>query len=149
MRPPLLIVTARAIAALLASTSLTVPATVAAKDRDKCTLNVAAAESPAEPEPAQATASANPLSAKAEAIEQGKQLFLTWCAQCHGTSATGGKYGADLTIFALGFKEFLVTVKNGRVEKQMPPWKDVLDENSVTQIAAYLESVAQPGANWK
>jgi len=31
----------------------------------------------------------------------------------------------------------------------MPPWKDVLDEEAINKIGAYLESLAQPGAYWK
>jgi mono/diheme cytochrome c family protein len=96
-----------------------------------------------------AVPSSNPLSGDAQAIDQGSHLFLKWCAQCHGTNATGGKYGANLTIFSKGYKEFLATVKNGRVQKQMPPWKDVLDEESIKKIGAYLETLAQPDAYWK
>jgi cytochrome c oxidase cbb3-type subunit 3 len=130
---------------LFASTCLVVAGAVAAMEARK----IAAVDSPAGPRPGQTVASINPLSANPEAIDQGKHLFFTWCTQCHGTNATGGKYGANLTIFSLGFKEFVATVKNGRVQKQMPPWKDVLDENAVKSIGAYLETLAQPGANWQ
>ena len=97
---------------------------------------------------AQAAASSNPFSGNPEAIEAGGKLFHAWCAQCHGSTAGGSKYGANLTIFSLGYKEFLATVKNGRVQKMMPPWKDVLDEEAINKIGAYLESLAQPGAYW-
>ena len=112
-------------------------------------FKVTAAHASDEPKAAQTLPSSNPLSGNPESIELGKQLFVTWCAQCHGTEATGGKYGANLTIFFRGYKEFLVTVKNGRAGKQMPPWKDVLDEEALNKIGAYLETLAQPGANWK
>ena len=113
------------------------------------TFKVTAADPSDEPKAAQISPSLNPLSGKPESIELGKKLFGTWCAQCHGTDAAGGKYGANLTIFFRGYKEFLVTVKNGRAQKQMPPWKDVLDDEAVNRIGAYLETLAQPGANWK
>jgi mono/diheme cytochrome c family protein len=109
----------------------------------------AAADSTGELKRTAAVPSSNPLSGDAQAIDQGNHLFLKWCAQCHGTNATGGKYGANLTIFSKGYKEFLATVKNGRVQKQMPPWKDVLDEESIKKIGAYLETLAQPDAYWK
>ena len=112
-------------------------------------FKVTAADASGERKAEQTPPSSNPLSGKPESIELGKQLFGTWCAQCHATDATGGKYGANLTIFFRGYKEFLVTVKNGRVQKQMPPWKDVLDDDAVNKIGAYLETLAQPGANWK
>jgi mono/diheme cytochrome c family protein len=110
---------------------------------------VAANEASGEPKVGHLASSSNPLSGNPESVDLGKDLFLTWCAQCHGTNATGGKYGANLTIFALGYKEFLVTAKNGRAQKQMPPWKDVLDDEALNKIGAYLETLAQPGANWK
>jgi mono/diheme cytochrome c family protein len=108
-----------------------------------------AADSTAEPKPAQAVTSSNPLSGNPEAVEAGGKLFHTWCAQCHGSTAGGSKYGANLTIFSKGYKEFLATVTNGRVQKMMPPWKDVLDQDSINRIGAYLETLAQPGAYWK
>ena len=44
---------------------------------------------------------------------------------------------------------FVVIVKNGRPGKQMPPWKNVLDEDNISKIGAYLETLALEGANWK
>src|SRR5262245_49571992 len=120
-----------------------------AVEPDNLVFKVAAADATGELKPGQTVPSSNPLSGNSEAIDQGKHLFLTWCAQCHGANATGGKYGANLTIFPRGYKEFLVTVKNGRVQKQMPPWKDLLDEDSIKKVGAYLEALAQPGANWQ
>ena len=42
----------------------------------------------------------------------------------------------------------MATEKNGRVQKSMPPWKNVLDEEAINKIGAYLETLAQPGAYW-
>ncbi len=106
----------------------------------------AAADATGELKLAQAAPSANPFSGNPEAIEAGGKLFHSWCAQCHGSNAVGSKYGANLTTFSLGYKEFLAIVKNGRVQKMMPPWKDVLDEEAINKIGAYLETQAQPGA---
>ena len=55
----------------------------------------------------------------------------------------------DLTEFWRGYKEFVVIVKNGRAQKQMPPWKDVLDDDNIAKIGAYLETLAVEGANWQ
>ncbi|HWQ38212.1 MAG TPA: c-type cytochrome [Burkholderiales bacterium] len=96
-----------------------------------------------------ATQQGNPMSGNPEAIAGGKKLFNTWCAQCHGSKAEGGKYGANLKVFSKGYKEFLATVRDGRVQKMMPPWKDVLGDGSINEIGAYLETLAEPGANWK
>jgi mono/diheme cytochrome c family protein len=59
------------------------------------------------------------------------------------------QHAGDLTHYWRGYKEFLVIVKNGRVDKMMPPWKDVLDEDNINKLGAYLETLAEEGANWK
>ena len=97
--------------------------------------------------------SSNPLSGDAEAIDIGKRLYFTWCVQCHGPKANGesrfGKYAGDLTKFWRGYREFVVIVKEGRVKKQMPPWKEVLDDENIAKVGAYLETLAVEGANWQ
>jgi mono/diheme cytochrome c family protein len=97
--------------------------------------------------------SSNPLSGKPEAIEAGRKLYFTWCTQCHGPKANGesrfGSYAADLRKFWRGYNEFVTIVKNGRPQRQMPPWKEVLNDQQISQIGAYLETLAIEGANWK
>jgi mono/diheme cytochrome c family protein len=98
-------------------------------------------------------ASSNPVSGKPEAIDAGRKLYGMWCMQCHGPAADGesrfGKYAGDLRVFWRGYREFVVIVKEGRTQKQMPPWKEVLDDAKIAQIGAYLETLALDGANWK
>lgn len=117
------------------------------------TAPVAAGDTATEQKVAVKVPSSNPLSGDAEAIELGTKLYFTWCVQCHGHKADGesrfGKYAGDLTKFWRGYKEFVVIVKNGRPDKMMPPWKDVLDEDNIAKIGAFLETRAQEGANWK
>jgi mono/diheme cytochrome c family protein len=60
-----------------------------------------------------------------------------------------GQYAADLRVFWRGYREFVTIVKDGRPQKQMPPWKEVLDDAKISQIGAYLETLALDGANWK
>jgi mono/diheme cytochrome c family protein len=102
---------------------------------------------------AAAIVSSNPDSGKPEAIDAGRALYGTWCVQCHGPKADGvsrfGKYAGDLRVFWRGYSEFVTIVKNGRTQKQMPPWKEVLDDAKIAQIGAYLETLALEGANWK
>jgi mono/diheme cytochrome c family protein len=106
-----------------------------------------------EQKPVKKVESSNPLSGDPEAIELGTKLYFTWCIQCHGQKANGesrfGKYAGDLTKFWRGYKEFVLTVKNGRPGKQMPPWKDVLDDDNIAKLGAFLETLAVEGANWK
>jgi cytochrome c oxidase cbb3-type subunit 3 len=103
--------------------------------------------------PGQKVPSSNPRSGDPDAIETGKQLYFTWCVQCHGHKANGesrfGKYAGNLTVFWRGYKEFVVIVTNGRVQNMMPPWKEVLDEENISKIGAYLETLAVEGANWQ
>jgi quinohemoprotein ethanol dehydrogenase len=100
-----------------------------------------------------AVPSDNPLSGDAEAIEAGRRLYNTWCSQCHGGKADGvsrfGKYAADLTRFSKGYTEFATIVVAGVPDKQMPPWDGVLDGEQISQIGAYLETLAVEGANWE
>ena len=95
----------------------------------------------------------NPVSGNPEAIDAGRKLYVTWCIQCHGPKADGvsrfGKYAADLREFWRGYREFVTIVKNGRTDRQMPPWKEVLDDAKIAQLAAFLETLAVEGANWK
>ena len=104
-------------------------------------------------QPAAKIASSNPLSGNPEAIDLGKRLYFTWCVQCHGPKANGesrfGKYAGDLTKFWRGYPEFVIIVKNGRPGKQMPPWKEVLDDDNISKVGAYLETLAVEGANWQ
>jgi mono/diheme cytochrome c family protein len=97
--------------------------------------------------------STNPSSGKLEAIDEGRKLYGMWCSQCHGPKADGvsrfGKYAGDLRVFWRGYREFVTIVKDGRTGKQMPPWKEVLDDTKIAHIGAYLETLAQDGANWK
>ena len=31
----------------------------------------------------------------------------------------------------------------------MPPWKDLMDDDKIAKLGAYLETLAVEGANWK
>src|SRR5215475_3931847 len=115
-------------------------------------VSVKATMGPQTSEPKQVVSS-NPASGKQEAIDAGRKLYGMWCVQCHGPKADGvsrfGKYAGDLRVFWRGYREFVTIVKDGRTGRQMPPWKEVLDDSKIAQIGAYLETLAQDGANWK
>lgn len=104
-------------------------------------------------QPTGSVASSNPVSGKPEAIAAGRKLYSMWCTQCHGPHADGvsrfGKYAADLRQFWRGYREFVTIVKNGRTDRQMPPWKEVLDDKQISQVGSFLETLAMDGANWK
>jgi len=97
----------------------------------------------------------NPFSGDAKAIRSGKSWFRNTCTPCHGGRADGmGDMGtgADLRKLKIGFKRFYETVKNGRPvpgrQQFMPSFK-YLDDKTIFEIGAYLETLALEEANWK
>ena len=95
----------------------------------------------------------NPLVGDQAAIEKGAYLYFKWCGACHGRRADGEGVrftkGADLTIFWRSYCDYMVIALNGRTDKNMPPWGGVLDEEELSSIGAYLETLAKESANWK
>ena len=99
----------------------------------------------------------NPLAGDETAIENGARLYFKWCVACHGNAADGQGtrfggswgYGANLTKFWRGYCDFVVIVLNGRTDKMMPPWGGVLEEEEISQVGAFLETLAAEGSNWK
>lgn len=98
----------------------------------------------------------NPLSGDPKAIASGKSWYRGVCSLCHGGRADGqGERGngADLRKFELGFKRYVETVKNGRQVQGriqgMPGWNGVLEDKTIYEIGAYLETLQVEGANWK
>jgi len=106
-------------------------------------------------DPASAYPNTNPMAGDQEATKEGARLYFKWCVACHGKHADGqetrfGAYGADLTNFWRGYPQFVVIVLNGRTGNigMMPPWGGVLDEDQISQIGAYLETLATAKARW-
>jgi len=97
----------------------------------------------------------NPYSGNAKEIKEGRSWFMNVCSVCHGGKADGaGDRGtaADLRVFNKGFRVFVYTVKNGKDTgrtMKMPAWGAVLDDKTIYQIGAYVETLALPSANWK
>jgi mono/diheme cytochrome c family protein len=99
----------------------------------------------------------NPLSGDAKAIKEGRDWYQNVCNICHGSRANGetarGGRAADLRVFNRGFRAYVETVKKGRnttgLAYSMPAWDGVLDDQTIYQIGAYLETLAIEGANWK
>lgn len=116
---------------------------------------LAAAPAPAQDDdPAAWFPRVNPLSGDAEAIAEGKTLFVNWCSQCHGRKANGNarfeQQAADLRTYNRGYPRFVVTILNGQngTIGMMPPLGGYLDEDQIARIGAYLETLAIEGAAW-
>ncbi len=97
----------------------------------------------------------NPLSGNEKAMKSGKSWFRNTCTPCHGGRADGmGDMGtgADLRKLKIGFKRYYETVKGGRQvpnRAQFMPSFSFLDDKTIFEIGAYLETLALPEANWK
>jgi mono/diheme cytochrome c family protein len=99
---------------------------------------------------------ANPMSGDEQAIKEGRSWYRNTCSLCHGGRADGAGErgnGADLRKFSRGFRAYVETVKKGRNTtgrtQAMPAWDGVIDDKTIYQIGAYLETLAIEGANWK
>jgi cytochrome c(L) len=109
-------------------------------------LSMVAAEEPAKPE------KLNPYTGKAEAIQEGRTLFLqNGCSACHGAGGGGGmgpallddewKFGSDdLTLFKL--------IKGEMPQQTMPAaFGSVLKDDEIWKIIAFVRSLYQGDPN--
>jgi len=88
--------------------------------------------------------------ANPDEIAQGKKRFNRTCFYCHGYEGVGGK-GASLQRRSdLTADVIFNTISNGRIRGSsvMPPWKNTLTEEEITQLVAYILSLrAMPEQN--
>lgn len=87
-----------------------------------------------------ATVAADP---NARAI--GKNLFLTYCSQCHGSNAEGSKGFPNLTdhdwLYGGEPETIVATITNGR-NGMMPPMGAALGEAGTREVANYVLSLS-------
>jgi cytochrome c oxidase cbb3-type subunit 3 len=85
------------------------------------------------------------LAANSEALATGERLFLTYCAQCHGSDAGGSKgfpslrdgdwlYGGDPAAIE-------ASITDGR-NGIMPPWGPVLDDEKIRNVVNYVRTLS-------
>ena len=103
----------------------------------------------------------NPVTADEASFERGAELYTTYCASCHGDGGMGdGPAGAALdpapspiahTSQMMADDYLFWRVSEGGLEfsTSMPPWKDVLDEQSRWDLINYVRALGagtvQPG----
>lgn len=88
----------------------------------------------------------NPYAGNSELVPEGKSLFNQYCSHCHGPDAIQGERPRDLRRLRIRYGDnaiavFYATINNGRMEKGMPPWKGVLNEEVIWRIFTFLSSV--------
>jgi polar amino acid transport system substrate-binding protein len=93
-----------------------------------------------------AAGKANPFRGNADVVKLGRTLFNTHCSHCHSPNAQNPEPRTDLRRLDMRYKEqvndvFYTTVTRGRPTRGMPPWGEVLDEETIWKIKTFLESV--------
>src|ERR1700755_896541 len=90
-----------------------------------------------------ATLQQNPGADQAQ-IDQGKVVFAQKCSHCHGPNmVNAGTIAPDLRTFPDDKQRFLTTVKLGKNGK-MPPWGDLLGDDQLASLWAYVLSRRNP-----
>ena len=79
-----------------------------------------------------------PLSAQ---LRSARSTYLTQCSQCHGTDANGTPAAANLRAFKGTEDDFLRVVRNGRPGTAMTPWKGLIDDDDIRNIARYIKGL--------
>jgi mono/diheme cytochrome c family protein len=90
-----------------------------------------------------ATAQQN-IDADQAQIGQGKAAYAEKCSHCHGPGMlNAGTITPDLRKFPDDKERFFATVKAGKNGK-MPPWGDILSDDEITSLWAYVSSQRKP-----
>jgi mono/diheme cytochrome c family protein len=77
-------------------------------------------------------------------IDQGKVVFAQKCSHCHGPNmVNAGTIAPDLRRFPDDRERFFTTVKLGK-NGRMPPWGDLLNDDQIADLWAYLSSRRNP-----
>ena len=83
----------------------------------------------------------NPAQAQ---IDHGKSTCTSKCSHCHGPNMmNSGTITPDLRAFPDDKTRFVTTVKNGKNNK-MPPWADILSDEEIGNLWAFISSRRKP-----
>ena len=73
-------------------------------------------------------------------IDLGKAIYAEKCSHCHGPGLlNAGTITPDLRRFPDDKERFFTTVKLGKNGK-MPPWGDLLSDDEIASLWAYISS---------
>jgi len=95
------------------------------------------------PQPSKAGSTSVEKTYSPELVQKGKTLFQQDCSFCHGRDATGGESGPDLTRSKLvaadvNGDKIGPVVRNGRLEKGMPPFDR--SDDQITALVAFIHT---------
>lgn len=86
------------------------------------------------------------VAASAEARDMGQRLFLTYCAQCHGSDAGGAKGFPNLTdkdwLYGGDGETIKASIANGRAGMMPPMGAAVGGEQGTKEVANYVLSLS-------
>jgi len=75
------------------------------------------------------------------AVEAGEAVYNNYCQTCHGDGLKSTGQVFDLRRLTAGDRaRFDNSVRNGK--NQMPPWKDMLSNEEIDQLWAYIRANA-------
>lgn len=82
----------------------------------------------------------------AAAVAAGRVRFNDQCSHCHGADGYSPVRERDLRRLNMRYdakwpEVALTTIRNGRNEQGMPPWKDILKEHEVQQLMGFLSTI--------
>ncbi len=84
-------------------------------------------------------------------IYTGWKFWHVYCYRCHGVDALGSFLAPNLreSVKVLTDEEFFKTVKEGRIDKGMPAWATLLDDEKIRDVYLYVrarsEGILPPG----
>jgi cytochrome c55X len=108
------------------------------------TMAIPAAQPAAAQQPASAQATTASANADQGKIDQGKAIFAEHCSHCHGFNMVNpGTITPDLRKFPDDHQRFVTTVKQGK-NNRMPPWGDILSNDDIANLWAYVSSRRNP-----
>jgi len=89
-------------------------------------------------------AAQQPTAADQAQIDHGKSTYAHNCSHCHGPNmVNGGTITPDLRTFPDDKERFTTTVRLGKNGK-MPPWGDILGNDEIADLWAYISSRRNP-----
>jgi ABC-type amino acid transport substrate-binding protein len=75
-------------------------------------------------------------------LRAARSTYLTQCSQCQGSDAMGSAAAANLRAFRGSEDDFVRVVRDGRPGTAMTPWKGLLAEEEIRNIARYIKQLA-------
>lgn len=77
-------------------------------------------------------------------VDQGKVTYAKNCSHCHGPNmVNSGTITPDLRTFPDDKTRFVTTVKQGK-NGRMPPWADILTDQEIADVWAFVSSRRSP-----